>query len=171
MFFDSYRYYRLGSGFTSLPPSTSFTYENPSPLILEASAATVVEEREPSIEEKIKAVFHEQPDIALALAKSESGLNPSMHSTTDRMRDGRAFSVGVMQTNLTVHRLGGKDCFKAFSGKNYKAVVVDESLYAECVKLAEDVDVNLATARGIYERAGSFNPWGAYTSGSYISKL
>ncbi len=64
-----------GVVFTSLPPSASFTYENPSPLILEASAAVVVEERPMSIEEKIKSVFGADSEKALKIARCESQLN------------------------------------------------------------------------------------------------
>lgn len=110
--------------------------------------------------------------VAKALAQAESGLNPKKHSDTDRMKDGRAFSVGVMQINLTVHKVGDKDCTKAFSGRNYQAKVINEALYQECVKLAENPDVNLTVAKGIYERSGNtFNSWGAYLNNSFIKFL
>ena len=64
-----------GVVFTSLPPSASFVYENPSPLILEASAAVVVEERPVTIEEKIKSVFGADSEKALKIARCESQLN------------------------------------------------------------------------------------------------
>ena len=127
---------------------------------------------EPTIEDKIKATFHEEPQIAVAVAKIESGkgLNPVTKSTTDLMKDGRAFSVGLMQINLTWHKLGGIDCSKAFTGKDYKAVVTDEALYEKCVELASNPDINLETARNIYNKYG-FNAWGAYTNGSYKRNL
>lgn len=124
------------------------------------------------IERKIVEAFPGQERIALAVAKSESGLNPSTHSMTDRMADGRPFSIGLMQINLTVHKVGGKDCYKAFSGRDYKAKVVNEELYQECVRLAEDAEVNLATAKGIWERSGkNFGKWGGYTSGGYLKHM
>lgn len=127
---------------------------------------------EPTIEDKIKSIFHEQPEIAVAVAKIESGkrLNPSTKSTTDLMKDGRPFSIGLMQINLTWHILNGVDCSKAFTGKDYKAVVTDESLYEKCVELASNPDTNLETARKIYNKYG-FNAWGAYTNGSYKRNL
>lgn len=125
-----------------------------------------------SISQMIAEKFPEESEIAIAVAKSESSLDPKRHSDTDRMADGRAFSIGLMQINLTVHKMGGKDCYKAFSGKDYKAKVVNEELYQECVKLAENPELNLEEGRGIYERSGNnFGKWGGYTSGAHLKHM
>lgn len=121
-----------------------------------------------AIEDKIRQVFHEEPRIAVAIFKGESGLNPYKESDSDRMADGRAFSVGVTQINLTVSEVGGVNCTKAFSGKNYEAKVIDEALYAKCVNLAKDPDLNLEAARKKYEgRKNKFTAWSVYTKGHY----
>lgn len=116
----------------------------------------------------IREAFPEEPEIAVAIASAESGLDPEKHSDTDRMADGRAFSIGLMQINLTVHKIGSSDCPSAFRGSDYEAVVVDEALYQACVALASDQKRNLDTARSIYDRkGGTFHDWGAYLNGGY----
>jgi hypothetical protein len=122
---------------------------------------------EESIEDKIRKEFGE---VGVAVFKAESGLNPSKHSETDLMNDGRPFSVGLAQLNLSVHKIGGIDCTKAFKGKNYKAVVVDEALYAKCVSLASDPDITLEKVRELHSRRG-FGDWSAYNSGAYKRHL
>lgn len=124
-----------------------------------------------SVESMIRKAFPSNP-VALAVFKAESGLDPKMPSTTDRMADGRPFSIGLTQINLTVHTIGGVRCLEAFHGRNKHAVVIDEALYEKCVKLAEDPRLNLETAKGIYERSGNnFGKWGAFTNGSYMRHL
>jgi len=116
----------------------------------------------------IRETFPEEPEIAVAIASAESGLDPEKPSETDLMRDGRAFSYGLMQINLTVHKIGSSDCPSAFRGSDYEAVVVDEALYRACVALASDPKRNLDTARGIYDgKGGVFHDWGAYLNGGY----
>lgn len=152
----------------------TITIENNRPDMFHVEQVEAKEEKSKALtlEDKIKQTFFEQPSIALAVAKIESGLNPSQESNTDRMADGRPFSIGLMQINITVHKLGDKECNKAFEGRNYKAKVVNEELYNECVKLAMNEDENLKTARGIYERSGKhFGQWGAYTNGSYMKYM
>lgn len=129
---------------------------------------TLVQE---TIEEKIAKTFPGSV-IAVAVAKSESGLNPKSHSNVDITKDGHVFSIGLFQINITVHEVGDKDCKKAFKGTSRNAIVVDEDLYQECVQLAENPDVNLAVARSIYENSkNTFNPWGGYTSNGFIKFL
>lgn len=118
---------------------------------------------------KIARAFPEDVETALALFKAESGLNPSKPSDTDYTADGKPFSWGVAQINLTVHKLSGTDCSKAFDGRDHNARIKDEALYEKCVNLAINPDVNIETAKGIYERSGkNFGKWGAYTNGAYL---
>lgn len=114
--------------------------------------------------------FPNDTQTALAICHAESGLNPETESTTDRMKDGRPVSIGLMQINLTNHQIGGVDCSKAFSGINNQAVVINESLYNQCVNLAKNPELNLKEAKKIYEGAG-WNRWGAYTNNSYLNFL
>lgn len=115
----------------------------------------------------IAEAFPENPAIMIAIAKAESGMNPKAPSTTDKMADGRAFSHGLFQINLTVSEVGGVRCNEAFQGSNYKAHVVNEELFDRCIKLAQDTDISIKVAREKYEERGNFTAWGAYTSGSY----
>jgi len=127
---------------------------------------------EKSIEEKITEVFPEESETAIAIFKAESGLDPEAESTTDKLKDGRPFSIGLTQINITVHEVDGLKCHEAFQGKDYTAVVIDEDLYSKCIKAAKDPDKNLAVAGGIYERSGdNFGRWGAFTNESYIKFL
>jgi hypothetical protein len=118
------------------------------------------------IEKKIHEVFHEEPKIAVAIFKAESGLDPSKDSDSDRMADGRVFSAGLAQINLTVSNIDGVDCTKAFSGRNYKAKVIDEKLYSKCMSLAKNPDKALLAARAKYDNNG-FRHWSVYLNGAY----
>lgn len=115
----------------------------------------------------IAQTFPEDTATMVAIAKAESSLNPHAVSITDKMADGRAFSYGLYQVNLTVSVVGGVDCSKAFSGRDYQAKVIDEALFAKCIKLATDPATNLATARAKYETKRGLAHWGAYTSEAY----
>jgi len=126
---------------------------------------------EETVEAKIRRVFSENPDEAVAIARAESGLNPKAESTTDRMADGRAFSHGLFQINLTVSTVGGVKCHEAFHGRDYKAKVIDEALFDKCVRLAQDVDESIKVAKAKYEGRGNWTAWGAYTSGAYLRHL
>lgn len=147
-------------------------------IIFNRASASVAPQEEPKQEEQApfdaeKAIceaFGEKDcPTALAIAKAESGLSADKESDTDRMKDGRAFSLGLFQINLTVHRLKGVDCFKAFRGKDYDAQVVDEELYSRCVELAKDGKTNIETAKGIFDRSGqNFGKWGAFINDSYL---
>jgi hypothetical protein len=129
------------------------------------------ENSSPSLEEIITEYFGEKSDVAIAIAKAESGLDPKCHSTVDRLADGRAFSVGAFQINLTVSSIDGVDCSKAFKGRNKYAVVIDEALYEKCVYLAEDPIINIETALGKFNGRNNWTAWGAYTNGSYLRHL
>lgn len=101
---------------------------------------------------------------ASAICSQESGGgNTAAGSHSDRMANDpgrRSFSWGLFQINLTVHQIGGLDCPKAFRGRNYGAVVVDEALYAQCVALAKDPSVNTAKACSLWQNAGgTFRDW------------
>lgn len=120
----------------------------------------------------IKSSFDLAPRTALAVSYTESRHNPSKSSDTDKMRDGRPFSAGLFQLNLTWHQVGGLDCPKAFEGKDYQARVVDETLYAACINAAQDPVLNVETAKQIYVRSGnSFGRWTTFTSGDYTKYL
>jgi hypothetical protein len=109
----------------------------------------------------IQRYFPEDSKTAINLFQKESGLDPNCSSNTDIMPDGRPFSWGLAQINLTVHSIGSVECHKAFRGTNYKAVVIDEGLYLKCVELAKNPQIALEKAREIYNSRG-FYAWGAF---------
>ncbi|MFA6284980.1 MAG: hypothetical protein WC643_00400, partial [Parcubacteria group bacterium] len=86
------------------------------------------------------------------------GGNPLALSKTDKTRDGKSFSVGLFQINLTVHDLG-MGCTSAFSGKNYNATVVNQDLYDKCVAKAQDPSYNISYACQLYKSRGNFGDW------------
>jgi hypothetical protein len=102
---------------------------------------------------------------AQCIIRAESTCGAANISSTDVMRDGRAFSFGPMQINLTVHELlncpgepAVLDCKAAFSGNSYSAVVINEPLYQQCARAAQNVDCNLLNGARIRARDG-WRPW------------
>ena len=137
---------------------------------VDGNPTAVKDDSEHTIEDKIFEAFPSEDRItAAAIAYAESHLNPMKPSESDLMADGRPFSVGLFQINLTWHTLAGTDCSKAFKGKDYAAVVIDETLYAKCVELAQDPKISIDTAKGIYQRSGnSFYQWSTFTKGHHV---
>lgn len=102
----------------------------------------------PGIERLIRATFSEEPNIAVAIAKAESELNPKAYN--GEAHRGCNGSIGVMQIGCVHNR------------NNPKAL--------------HDVAFNLKKARSIYDdslaRTGNgWLPWGAYTDGRYKQYL
>ena len=104
---------------------------------------------------------------AQCIIREESTCGAGMVSGVDVLRsDGRAFSFGPMQINLTWHTLygcgpGGTDleCHTAFNGKNRNATIVDEQLYQDCAVAAQDLDCGLRNGRIIRDAAGDWGDW------------
>lgn len=105
---------------------------------------------------------------AQCIIRAESSCGARMQSVSDVLSvDGRPFSFGPMQINLTVHELRGcsgypavLDCKSAFSGRNYSARVINEPLYQECARAAQDNDCNIRNGYRIYQEAGNrWSPW------------
>jgi hypothetical protein len=107
---------------------------------------------------------------AQCIIRAESSCGGRMVSITDVMSDGRAFSFGPMQINLTVHTLQGcgsqlLDCKSAFAGKNYSARVINEDMYQKCAAAAQNVDCNIKNGFRIYREAGNrWTPWSTAAS-------
>lgn len=105
---------------------------------------------EERIEEAIRATFPETPNTAVAIAKCESGLNPTQQSY-HQLSYGREQSFGIFQIhapdhNATALRLGLP---------NYRT----------------DVEENLKMARYIYDDRGNWTAWTCYTKGLYKAHL
>jgi Lysozyme like domain len=96
-----------------------------------------------AIERLIMKYFPENYEVALAVAKAESGLIPTASNWKDSHR-GCKGSFGVFQI-----------------------ACVHESNYANLY----DVEYNVKRAREIYDETGTWKAWGAYTSGAYLAKL
>lgn len=97
---------------------------------------------EERIIEKIRETFPESPDIAVAIAKAESSLNPDATNAKDSHK-GCTGSYGLFQIGC-IH--GDKP----------------EHLY--------DVDYNIQVARRLYLERG-WQPWGAYTNKQYLKYI
>jgi len=105
------------------------------------------------------ACFGSGANAASQICGYESaGGNPLRLSGTDKTRDGKSFSVGLFQINLTVHDLG-MGCTSAFSGKNYSATVVNQNLYDQCVAKAQNPSFNTSYACKLYASRGNFGDW------------
>jgi hypothetical protein len=98
------------------------------------------------IEQEIRAMFPEAPNTAVAIAKCESGLNPTIRAKAI-LHYGQEESYGLFQVhardwNSRAIKLGYTD---------YKTDVID----------------NIKMARHIYEGRGSFKDWSCYNNGGY----
>jgi hypothetical protein len=106
------------------------------------------------------------PVNASGIVRAESGGNPFAASVTDKCQDGKSFSYGLFQINLTVHDIGGLNCPAAFSGRNYACRVVNQTLYDQCVQAATNPNTNVQKACQIFQerlqsgRVG-WSAWGA----------
>lgn len=103
---------------------------------------------ESSPETLIKEVFGDKADIAIAIAKAESGLNPEavgdLHITFEKNGKLMGMSCGLFQVRILE---GRPDC---------------ETL--------KDPKENVKFAKALYDKAG-WEPWSAYTSGKYLKNL
>ena len=86
------------------------------------------------------------------------GGNPLSLSKTDITQDGKSFSIGLFQLNLTQHDLG-MGCTSAFSGKNSNATIINQGLYDQCVAKAQDPSFNTSYACQLYSGRGNFGDW------------
>ena len=99
---------------------------------------------------------------ALAAAKVcgyESGGSFDSASKSDKGAEGKIFSFGLFQINLTQHSLGGLDCQAAFSGKNFASRVINPSLYEQCKTAAFTPATNINYACKISSNGKNWNPW------------
>ena len=110
----------------------------------------VVYNSKESIERHIRDVFPEAPNIAVAIAKCESGLVPNIQSH-HILSYGREQSFGVFQ----IHAKDWDGKAKALGFGNYRTEVED----------------NVAMARYLYDARGNFKDWTCYKSGEYKKYL
>lgn len=114
---------------------------------IEAGEDSVKAESSP--EQLIKEVFGDKADIAIAIAKAESGLNPEavgdLHITFEKNGKLMGMSCGLFQVRILE---GRPDC--------------------ETLKNPKE---NVEYAKRIYEARGDFTAWSAYTNGAYKKYL
>ncbi|PIZ98418.1 MAG: hypothetical protein COX77_04720 [Candidatus Komeilibacteria bacterium CG_4_10_14_0_2_um_filter_37_10] len=105
----------------------------------------------------------------------ESGGNPSAESGSDICaEDGKPFSIGLFQTNLTVHTLKDSNnqlvnCPSAFNhaaqwdagAKKYHCQVVNINLYNQCVTLAKTAAININKACTLLQARPGWADWGS----------
>lgn len=122
----------------------------------------------PCSEAQLEPVFGLKAAQASAICRGESGGNASIGSGVDKTVDGKSVSIGLFQINLTVHTIGGLDCPSAFSGpynsSKSRVTIEDQSLYDQCVAVAQNPSMNIAKAKAIFDVRGSWRPWGYNTS-------
>ena len=91
--------------------------------------------KEKTVEEKIRATFPEEPEIAVAVAKAESQLNAT--AVNPERHKNCSGSIGLMQIAC---------------------------IHVENPETLKDIDTNLQVARKIYDRQG-WKPWGVCKDG------
>ena len=112
----------------------------------------------------VGAYFNEvDVDPARCIIRGESACGDSPISNIDITSDGRPFSFGPMQVNITVHTLdcGGEflNCPDAFNGTNFNATVRDEELYQRCIDAALDWGCNLSKGAELRYNRGNWGDW------------
>lgn len=116
----------------------------------------------------------------ICMLESGGGVNPAIKSGSDRLNGGSgpAYSVGLWQVNLTVHRVDGLNCPAAFTtpcgprgtlvgpskpGACYSSIKPGmQGLYSRCVLAAQNAEKNTAVACRLYsarDANGGFQPW------------
>lgn len=118
--------------------------------------------------------FGQAASQAAQICTAESTGDPTNESRSDRLADGRAYSIGLFQINLTNsfnHRVNGRNCSDAFTGTCQGRAVVqsgsaagrcshrvrDIPFYNQCVAAAKNPQINIAAARALYD--GDWGRW------------
>ncbi|MHA1400179.1 MAG: hypothetical protein ACTSQE_07505 [Candidatus Heimdallarchaeaceae archaeon] len=120
------------------------------------------------IEELIHNAFKDEGDIAVAIAKAESRLNPNRegihkagkHKWSSDTYKGEC-SIGLFQINLASDACNGRPV--------HASKIPGDTLEAKIawLKIPEN---NIKIAKQLYERQG-FYPWSTYTNGAYEREL
>lgn len=139
------------------------TLENPNPVHEvqakeEAESANVSEQATsaPTLSDYIQEVFGEDGDVAIAVAKAESGLENDREN-----RSPVECSIGLFQINLA------KDYC---NGKWVHASKVPGDTMDEKIEWLKDPYNNIDMAKKIYDASG-FRPWSVFTNGWYKTFL
>jgi hypothetical protein len=155
---DSYIIVNTAMAFSPLIPKAEWVKINngasrqSSSKIPETSKEKVSEDNERSvmsIEDKIISTFGKDGQVALAIAKSESGLNP--------------LAIGDLPIIfLRNNQLMGMSCglfqIRVLEGR------------PDCKKL-QDIDTNIEWAKKLYDDSNGFIPWSNYKNLKYLNFL
>jgi len=76
----------------------------------------------------------------------ESTGNPGAESGPDKTVDGRSFSIGLFQINLTAHIVAGINCPSAFKKESDGWHIIKKDVYTACVAAAKNPDNNIPIA-------------------------
>ncbi len=107
------------------------------------------------------------PVLASCICQTESGGQIAIGSGTDRCEPGKEIvSWGLYQINLTTENLRSTStnrlCREAFdrqyTSSNHNCRVTDSALYEDCIKVAQNPEINQEYASGLYASRG-FAPW------------
>lgn len=120
------------------------------------------------IEKLITQEFGEDAEIAIAIARAESGLNPNRegihiagkHTWSSATYKGEC-SIGLFQINLASN---------ACNGKWVHASKIPGETIEEKIAWLKIPENNIKTAKEIYKASG-FNPWSTFTQGTYKKYL
>lgn len=116
----------------------------------------------PCSEASLASSFGNNAKRVSMICNVESNGNAAKASLSDRCKNDpqkRAFSWGLFQINLTVHKIGGLDCPSAFEGKNYNCRIKNESLYAQCVTAAKNPQLNIKKAIELSNGGSKLGAW------------
>lgn len=114
--------------------------------VFESDVVSLVSSQPKTIEAKIRAAFPEDPDRAIAIFRSESGLDPNAKGDIPLEYKYKGKIIGHSCGIAQIRVLPGRpDC---------------ETL--------KDVDENLKFARHLYEKQGWY-PWSNFKNGKYLS--
>lgn len=105
------------------------------------------------IEKMVRDAFPENPDVAVAIAKCESGLNPNRigdgHLAFEHDGETLGRSVGIFQV-----RTGGME-----GGKVWSRAAANGKTAKQFEAWMQNPAENIKYGRAIYERAGGWTPW------------
>lgn len=132
----------VGSIFLNIQIAEAYKVEEPVVIaeVLKKEVRIEIVYSKESIEREIRKAFPENPDLAVAIAKAESGENLNAKAYNPESHGKCNGSYGVFQI-ACVHEKNTKELY--------------------------DPMVNIKKARAIYLKNHSWNAWGGYTSGGY----
>ncbi len=112
-----------------------------------------------SVQNLQNSCFGSNAAKASSIAKLESGGQATNESKSDICKDGKAFSIGLFQINLTVHKINSLNCPAAFAGRDFACTVVNGQLYSQCVQAAKDAQINIQKACEISQNGQNWGAW------------